>query len=827
MMRKEKLPCQIIFAFATVMVILTFMFIWPRAPLADSGKDYVIVIDVSTSMQDIFDEVKQIAKSTLTRAKAGDNVAVITFGEQATLLNRKQIHGKADIETLQKQLEELYPTDYSTYINRGLEKGLSELRYLFERNADRERVLLWLSDDKDNPPEELGEGFLTLDTLREDSKDFEPGNEWFAYDAPLSEVKNEALQDFVTWARRTTFRIAIKEPTVSLGSFEDGNVKKKVVLTFEPRHPGAAGLEFMAGARLVDPKDPSRSLPVSISPQRVVASGHLWQQEFNVAFAGDPGEYKGFFSFESLSGSALDVKPRAVAFTAMIAPPKVAAVEPVVPEEPEPTGLLAEAKKKGIIATEDRPPGLTRPEKPLLFGPLDPGKKDSKIVGLFLNKEADPEGITHDLAIQLPEWIDIESKVFGRGTRLAAEITISVKKDAQLSEDTVLQEAYEGSMRFKSDEAGVEVLPVYMPIRVTLSTDRVRWGKKLLPDTGVGQVKARRMTFEELTKEMGEKEKAEAEEVSPILSAVRGTYARLKSRYVFFPILGAVVLVLILLLYRMRPPSELFVGELVVIKDASDSKMKNVNLKRIGSLHGKDVLTLGSSPKADIRLNHPSVSPIHCRLSARTVENQTEIAIHPLKGCSLKFNDIDQAEKARLSDKDLIGIGEFILLFSNPEAEQEVVVHFLDGRTMRGTPVSWDIGAASFELLRTDISEGEETTDDINVTNFADLKAVFFMQDKSGSRPTIPRDRINTGELLEATFLDGEKIEGHPLTDYSDVARRFYLIPKEMPNIISILVERNSIKEAVKRKVQGEPEAARYAGLFGSLRKRKGTAPAE
>jgi hypothetical protein len=685
---------------------------------------------------------------------------------------------------------------------------------------------LWLSDDKDNPPEALGGDFLTLEKLREENKEFEPSREWFAYNAPLSEVKNAALEDFVTWARRTTFRVAVKESDVDLGSFETGNVKKKVVLTFEPKHPGSAGLEFAAGARLVDPKDPARRLPVSLSPQRLVASGHSWEQEFQVAFAGEPGEYKGELSFESLSGPVLDVEPRTVAFTAMIVPPKLAVVKPAPQvEEPKPKGLLDEEKRKGIIATEDRPPGLTRPEKPLTFGPLEPGKKDSKIITLFLNKEADPKSIAQDLSIQLPEGISVDSKVFGSGTKLAAEITVSVNQDAEVS-DELLESAYEGSMRFKSGETGVEVLPLYVLIRVTLSTDRVRWGKRLLPEAGVGQLEARRMTFEELTKELAAREKRETRSSGPIVSALRSTYSKMRSRYIFFPVLGAVAVLLIVLLYRMRPASELFVGELVVIKDPSDSKLKNMNLKRIGSLHGKDTLTLGSSPKADVRLSHGSVAPIHCRVSARTNEDQIEITIHPIKGCPLRVNDVERSEKTRLSDKDLVGIGDFILLFSNPETQKEVVVHFLDGRTMRGAPVTWDIGAPSFELLRTDVADAEETAEEIAVVSFADLKAVFFMQDASGKQG-ISRDRIRTGELLEVTFFDGEKIEGHPLNDYSDVAARFYLVPREMPNIISVLVERNSVKETELREVRGEPEAARPAGLFGFLRRRKGAAPAE
>lgn len=808
----------------SILLFLPFVFclliVGQEYSFADTGTDYVIVIDVSTSMEDIFDEVKEVSKKTINRARVGDNVAVITFGEHAKLLDRKQIRDKADIESLKKEVDELYPTDYTTYINRGMERGLSELRYLFEKYPSRERVLLWLSDDKDNPPEMLGNDFTTLDKLREETKGFEPNQEWFAYNAPLSEVKNEELIDFVTWARRTTYRVAVKENEIKLGSFEDNAVSKKIALTFVPRHPGAAGLEFAASAQITDPENPSRTVPVSLSPARVIASGNSWRQEFQIAFEGEnPGEYKGFLSFQPTAGTVLDVEPRRVPLMAMIMPPKlVEKPEVVEPIETMPTGTLTVEE----IKTEKRPPGTTRPEKPLQFAKLEPGAKRSKIVQLFLNKAADPDGITHDVSIDLPEGIDIiKPRIYGRGTNLKAEIAIAVDEDIELPETFSLQRAYEGSVRFKSDEPGVEILPLFFPINVTFNTDQgVRWGGKMLAQAKVETPRARRMTFEELTEQL--EKGIEPGREGPIASFSKTVFSTLGQRYVFLPILGVLLVIIIAILYRMRPASEMFTGELVVIKDPSSSNMKNINLKRIGSLHDKNVLTLGTSPKADIRLNHESVSPIHCRMSAKADEHHIDIAILPAKGHSIRINDLEQTERTSLSDKDLLGIGDFILLFSNPEAQKEVVAHFLDGSTMRGTPVTWDIGAPSFELLRSDLGDRRDTAEEeISIVEFTKLKAVFFLKDVVGSGLDIATEKLNKEELFEVTFTDGEKIEGRPLTDYSDVSKRFHIVPEEMPNISSILIERTSVKEVVRRRAPYEPKAAKPGGLLAPFRRDK------
>ncbi|RJP15644.1 MAG: VWA domain-containing protein [Candidatus Abyssobacteria bacterium SURF_5] len=806
------------FLFIPSILLVTILLLFQLNVFAANGKDYVIVIDVSTSMQDIFDEVKRLTNRTLGEAKAGDNVALIIFGENARLLDRRLIRGKADIEELQRQVDALYPTDYATYLNSGLEKSISELRYLFEKYPDRERVLLWLSDDKDNPPAALGQDYLSLDRLREKNEQFEPGREWFAYQAPLSEVKNESFEDFVTWARRTTFRIGVRESDINLGSFHDDNVRKKIVLTFEPIHPGAAGLEFFTEATMIDPTNPARTIPVTLSPNRIVASAQVWQQEFDVSFAGAPGVYNGQVVFKSLAGPILDVKPQRVALTAMIVPPAPVEVPGPKPEEKKLEEVVARAKESAT----GRPAGMTRPERPLTFGPLEPGKKDTKMITLHLNKEADSKKISQDVSIQLPKGFNVESKIYGtRDTTLAAEITISVAQETVLPEEMLPQGAYEGSMRFVSNEADIEILPLVIPIRIEMNTDRVRWGRKLLPTTaGIDRSRARKMTFEELTQEL---EGREGKEENRIVSALRSISSRFGSRYVLIPFFGGVIILFIILLYRMKPAQELFVGELVVIKDPTNSKTKNINLKRIGSLHGKDTLIAGSSPNADIRLDHESVAATHFKLSARKIENQVEVSILPVKGVSLKVNDVECTGRTRLADKDLLGIGEYILLFSNPESQKEVVVHFTDGRTMRGTPVTWDIGAPSFELLRTDVEGVEETAEEIANIHFETLKGVFFLQDASGASG-IPKDRIQHHELLEVTFFDGEKIEGNPLVDYSNLAARFYLVPKDMPNIVSILIERSSVKDLVSREAKGGSESP---GRFASLKGRRKQASAD
>jgi hypothetical protein len=91
----------------------------------------------------------------------------------------------------------------------------------------------------------------------------------------------------------------------------------------------------------------------------------------------------------------------------------------------------------------------------------------------------------------------------------------------------------------------------------------------------------------------------------------------------------------------------------------------------------------------------------------------------------------------------------------------------------------------------------------------------------------MPKEMINTEELIEITFVDGEKVEGYFLKDYSDTTGRFYIVPLEIPNVTSVLVERGSTTKLEKRKAPADLDTSKSAGLLASLRKRKGAAPTE
>ncbi|MBI4830884.1 MAG: VWA domain-containing protein, partial [Candidatus Lindowbacteria bacterium] len=133
---------------------------------AEKNQDIVFLIDTSSSMRNIFDDVKRAILDFVERASPGDNIVLISFGEKVELRIRQKISSEDDKAIIGRQLAGLEPGQYYTYITGALEKGMEELRLLEGKNPDHLRTIVLLTDGKNNPPKELSQP-VTFDDLLE------------------------------------------------------------------------------------------------------------------------------------------------------------------------------------------------------------------------------------------------------------------------------------------------------------------------------------------------------------------------------------------------------------------------------------------------------------------------------------------------------------------------------------------------------------------------------------------------------------------------------------------------------------------------------------
>jgi len=117
-----------------------------------------------------------------------------------------------------------------------------------------------------------------------------------------------------------------------------------------------------------------------------------------------------------------------------------------------------------------------------------------------------------------------------------------------------------------------------------------------------------------------------------------------------------------------------------------------------------------------------------------------------------------------------------------------VVVRFADGRTLKGTTQDFRPASASFHLIRGDGLAVVEV-------RVADLKAVFFVRDFSGSHErtklrgflSAPAE-ASQGKKVAVLFRDGELICGYTLSFSPDRAGFFMILADSASNNLRVYV---------------------------------------
>lgn len=125
--------------------------------------------------------------------------------------------------------------------------------------------------------------------------------------------------------------------------------------------------------------------------------------------------------------------------------------------------------------------------------------------------------------------------------------------------------------------------------------------------------------------------------------------------------------------------------------------------------------------------------------------------------------------------------------------KHKLVVHFLDGRILKGTTYKLDPQSTGFYL----IPFGHSVVKEEVFVKFADVKAVFYVKDFEGL-PMIEKgmeEYIPEGHEITVEFVDGEVIKGFALA-YSESSDTFYIdISDPDDNSYVVLVNRSAVND--------------------------------
>ena len=745
--RLHGFPRFVAAAFIVALIVVSLSPPAVSSSRTEKNQDIVFLVDVSSSMTEIFDDVRRAIYDYISQVRPGDNVVLISFGKSATLRIRQKISSNEDAELIKRELGNLDPSEYYTNITDALDKGLKELEQLRSEYPDHVKTLVLMSDGKNNPPDTAGKP-LTFEEILEKYHDIltvEEGELALFY-LSLGKDPDPQVLSFVENSNGLSFdlgenisgdgdrgqflamsQVFVEPVSIDLGVVSGPNALVPISIAFFPSRGDPTGNTIATGMSARFKDNPSWRTIVEVKPPNLSCSRDPWSADLLFSVDSfDEGTIIGTLELKPLQGQVLFIEPSEIPVTMTLRQPRV----------------------------------NVAPHGQLKFGPIRPQTEfsETKKILLMPNSAAVGQMIRTGADIDLPDGISLMTSIERGGEQPELVITVTADKDFDLGYPTTI--------------VG-NVLLSGATEKITFSNGRMEILIEVASPTGTSH---------------------------KILKAIKRFFSRY-GRWIALAVIVTLIAAIAGLVKHwwvdLRPHSTLE-GKLVLVslrgKPPTKSKPIMLNLNSIGKSLGRNSLVIGSSKDAGITLPHKSVATLHCEISTRMEEDRKRVILEPIGHNLVRINDQQVTEATPLSDRDSIEIGEYAFRFENPHPYKQIVVRYLDGKLLKGTPSTWDIESEGFGLLPRDALPG--STEEIYVL-FRDLKAVYFVRDfdgLAGERLVSPKLQIR-GVHMELTFHDGEEMEGFASEAYSPDKDRFYFFPADQSgNTISVLVERNNLK---------------------------------
>ena len=165
--------------------------------------DIVLVIDKSGSMNKVdlddgssilYEELKaELGKFVDERLPRNANVTLIAFGEDAEVVRRINFDSEQGRRTLASDLEQLRASDQHTAIAKALYLAQAEIARLKEASPDHHRLLVLITDGKNNAPQGVSTTFDDILTQQRELK-LNRGEDFYMWYAHLGTAQPELEQ---------------------------------------------------------------------------------------------------------------------------------------------------------------------------------------------------------------------------------------------------------------------------------------------------------------------------------------------------------------------------------------------------------------------------------------------------------------------------------------------------------------------------------------------------------------------------------------------------------------------------------------------------------
>jgi hypothetical protein len=799
---------------------------------------FVYVIDTSSSMRYIFDDLRDVVKKAVDHCAPNDCLSIILFGDSVQTLVSYSSVTPSKKKFIKKSLDSIYPDALYTNLGLAIKRSTEVLHSYAEDDRASHYRLILVTDGKDHPPPDFVRDYSIEEVLAR-SADFLPGNQWSLHYVVLKgQIDSELLGvvekyegtfldvDQIVRLSKASEKDVIGKILESLDEWKqlrsiiiqhDGKVKvKKRDAGKWLKIPEGKRQEIFYGDRVAVGKGSSAVIEfgafgkIGIMDNAEVGLDHINQlpisESATIRLNLDGGTV--WNAIESAPGYTLEYEVltpialtgvRGTVFKLSFDPTSreqnIAVLDGKVQirsaeeEERQEQGFVIESGTSSTFSSaRERPPSLSIPDKIILEW-----TKWREILKREIPDDS-RQPIAFDFCRYVPATEEYECGAvrelafgpIGAGATLERHLTLKTREIDVTESPRVF--------------AALDIVPPpWIRCSVDIEMDNISDGIVGLLVTvrieeGVRVPRGGEWTGRLVLTSPNPTVKFSQDGIIPIRifglgrrhAAQTGqTIFKLQMKTVWLCV--RVIIGVCLVIVVMRPvgrygrrimrkihPIQLN-GWLLVTGCPLDADVDDIDLHRLGSEKHRSALVMGRGDRADIQLPHISVDRTHALVYGVKRASRIRMYIKTIGVSKLEINFSPIYKTAvELGDRDVIEIGSFQFLYTVSHL-QRVVVHFKDGSTKHGVLQTWNMESDGFTLLPKDQTGGEMARH----VDFSELKGIFFVQeyDREIAVKIRKRGKPKGKGHIVVEFLDGEKIEGHVIGRYTPDMPRFLVAP--------------------------------------------------
>jgi hypothetical protein len=162
-------------------------------PQDSAGTATVYLIDKSSSMLWVYDELRETLKEAARKTGPNDSLSIILFGDTTTILASYRSMDESKQKALARLIDSVYPDSFYTNLSLAVKRGTQSLHKYYEEGKAKSYVLVLVTDGKNNPSPDYVQDYTIEEALTQ-FPEFLPGKQWsLRYFALESQVDPELL----------------------------------------------------------------------------------------------------------------------------------------------------------------------------------------------------------------------------------------------------------------------------------------------------------------------------------------------------------------------------------------------------------------------------------------------------------------------------------------------------------------------------------------------------------------------------------------------------------------------------------------------------------